>query len=443
MRILSGWAGGVCAAGVVAAAGVCGPAWADPDPTLKSKFEEAAAAVKKATAVTFKAKSGGKGGMMDQLCRAQAEVWMLRPEGEGSPWVIRATGQGSMTATETPPHFDLVWMPSRTRWVDDEAKTVFEAPGAGKGLGPSTASMVQPLELIGEPFTNELRAESYEAMPVATADGVACDVVRVEYKKGAMAATWYLGQSDHFPRKVDREPGPGLGVLSLEFNEVRLGADLTPAMLTIPVPPGYTEDKAPEAPKPEAVKPAITDAAAAATGAAVPLPASAAAPAHQVGANVGDTAPEWELTGADGQRVSLSSLRGNVVVLQFWGTWSLAAKRSSPEVQALSERFRERPVKVYGVACREPTDEKPVKHMQDNHYTYGLLLKGDEVARRYKVAVYPTIVVIGRDGEILYNTGSYKPQETFANVASIIEAHLGGAAKPAGEADAIKPKAGS
>ena len=63
-----------------------------------------------------------------------------------------------------------------------------------------------------------------------------------------------------------------------------------------------------------------------------------AAPAY--GARVGDSAPAFSLAMADGKPVSLASLRGNVVYVDFWASWCVPCKRSFPWMNALHERHR-------------------------------------------------------------------------------------------------------
>jgi thioredoxin-related protein len=61
--------------------------------------------------------------------------------------------------------------------------------------------------------------------------------------------------------------------------------------------------------------------------------------------------------------------------------------------------------------------------MKDNHYTYGLLLKGDDVAKAYKVKVFPSYFVIGKSGEIIVALNGFD-EKTFTTVRAAIEAAL-------------------
>ena len=56
--------------------------------------------------------------------------------------------------------------------------------------------------------------------------------------------------------------------------------------------------------------------------AVLPLPsAHSASPAEPAGPQLGKTAPEIEGTDIQGQKLTLSSYRGKVVLIDFWGDW--------------------------------------------------------------------------------------------------------------------------
>ena len=155
--------------------------------------------------------------------------------------------------------------------------------------------------------------------------------------------------------------------------------------------------------------------------------------AEQKGPKVGDMAPDWSLQDRNGKTVKLSELRGNVVVMDFWATWCGPCIKAMPSVQAMHERFSGQPVKVFGVNTWERANgPDPVKFMADKKFTYGLLLKGDDVAKQYGVTGIPAFFIVGTDGKIIHTAVGFNPAEKD-KMNKIIEDHL---AKAGGE----KPK---
>ena len=93
-----------------------------------------------------------------------------------------------------------------------------------------------------------------------------------------------------------------------------------------------------------------------------------------------------------------------------------------PGIQKIHEKFKGKPVAVYGVSTWEKTGD-PAAYMKDKEYTYGLLIKGDDVAKRYGVRGIPTFFVIGHDGRVIYTAaGSGRDAQIEAAVEKGVEA---------------------
>jgi thiol-disulfide isomerase/thioredoxin len=133
---------------------------------------------------------------------------------------------------------------------------------------------------------------------------------------------------------------------------------------------------------------------------------------------VGEAAPNWQLTDAEGQTHSLSEYRGKVVVMDFWATWCGPCAEVMPRMQKLYEKYQDKGVVIFGVNSFEKND--PVELMKKKHYSYGLLLKGEEIAAAYKVVSLPVVYVIGADGRVIYCHEGAGDQ----NLASLIEKYL-------------------
>ncbi|MEQ8764403.1 MAG: redoxin domain-containing protein, partial [Planctomycetota bacterium] len=129
----------------------------------------------------------------------------------------------------------------------------------------------------------------------------------------------------------------------------------------------------------------------------------------------GSMAPEWSLETPAGDKVSLSSQRGTVIVMDFWATWCPPCREAMPSIQKVHEKFKGKNVKFYGISTWETGD--PAKFMKDNGYTYNLLLNGDDAAAAYNVSGIPALFVVNKDGQLeLVETGfSAEAREEFEN----------------------------
>src|SRR5258708_34172469 len=70
---------------------------------------------------------------------------------------------------------------------------------------------------------------------------------------------------------------------------------------------------------------------------------------------VGATAPDWELSDADGKLQTLAQYRGKVVVLDFWATWCGPCTKVMPQIQKLHEKNKDKGVAVF---CVSSWDQK-------------------------------------------------------------------------------------
>ncbi|HET7010431.1 MAG TPA: TlpA disulfide reductase family protein [Anaerolineales bacterium] len=120
-----------------------------------------------------------------------------------------------------------------------------------------------------------------------------------------------------------------------------------------------------------------------------------------LGPGVGSSAPDFELTSLDGDRVRLSALQGRVVLLNFWATWCDPCRLEMPDLQTRADRFGDQLV-VLGINFDEP--EADVRAFQEElGLTFPLLLDpGAKVQQLYRVVGYPTSVFVDEDGIVRF-----------------------------------------
>jgi thiol-disulfide isomerase/thioredoxin len=117
---------------------------------------------------------------------------------------------------------------------------------------------------------------------------------------------------------------------------------------------------------------------------------------------VGKAAPDFSFPTVAGKDVKLSDKKGNVVVLDFWATWCGPCKASLPHTQSLSENkdYKDKGLFVWAVNDQESKDTVD-QFLKDNKYTFTVPLDTSGSALNdYKVRGIPTVVVVGRDGNI-------------------------------------------
>lgn len=109
-------------------------------------------------------------------------------------------------------------------------------------------------------------------------------------------------------------------------------------------------------------------------------------------------APDFVLTLFDGERLSLSSLRGRPVVLNFWASWCPPCKQEAPVLERGWRAYQDKGVIFLGIDVQD-TEAAARRFME----TYGITFRngpdqGNRIAPAYGITGIPETFFISRDG---------------------------------------------
>jgi cytochrome c biogenesis protein CcmG, thiol:disulfide interchange protein DsbE len=115
---------------------------------------------------------------------------------------------------------------------------------------------------------------------------------------------------------------------------------------------------------------------------------------------IGKAAPDFALPSLMGAQVRLSSLRGKVVLLDFWAIGCAPCRRELPVVEDLSHHYGGDRLDVLKISSLDDATAMRA-WLAKNNYSLDALVDSDwTAANRFKVQGIPSLILIGRDGKI-------------------------------------------
>ena len=117
---------------------------------------------------------------------------------------------------------------------------------------------------------------------------------------------------------------------------------------------------------------------------------------------VGEPAPDFSLSLFDGQQVSLTNVRGQVVVVNFWASWCPPCRQEAPDLERVWQEYKDRNVLFVGITHKD-VEAKSQSFMEEFGITYANGADSRRtIAKSYGVTGVPETYVVGPDGTLAF-----------------------------------------
>jgi peroxiredoxin len=120
---------------------------------------------------------------------------------------------------------------------------------------------------------------------------------------------------------------------------------------------------------------------------------------------VGEVAPEFTVSDPSGKAISLSSLKGKVVLIDFWASWCMPCRMANPELVEVYKKFQEQGFEIFSISLDSKKEPWVNAIKNDNLLwpNHGSDLKGweNKIAHLYGVDAIPSTFLIDEKGTII------------------------------------------
>ncbi len=120
----------------------------------------------------------------------------------------------------------------------------------------------------------------------------------------------------------------------------------------------------------------------------------------------------FTLRDLSGKQWGLKSLRGKIVLINFWATWCPPCQREIPDLNAIYERFQNQGLVILAISDEEPSTQR--HFLEKNTVSYPMLIDtGSKTRERFLIEGTPMVFIYDRTGALVSQSEDRPSMEGF------------------------------
>ena len=129
---------------------------------------------------------------------------------------------------------------------------------------------------------------------------------------------------------------------------------------------------------------------------------------------VGETINEISLPDSKGNSVKLSSLRGKVVLIDFWASWCGPSRKSNKDLAVLYKKYREKGFEIYAISIDDSKADWKTAILEDaTSWLHVIEIPSNPLSTKWNIEYIPTSFLLDKDGKVVAVDPSKDKIEAF------------------------------
>ncbi len=132
-------------------------------------------------------------------------------------------------------------------------------------------------------------------------------------------------------------------------------------------------------------------------------------------------APNFTLRTLGGQEITLSELKGKVILLDFWATWCAPCRESIPHLIQLYKTYQKEGLEVIGMNLDGGDMDAVRRFVKSMDIPYPITITSQDVERSYGVTGLPTTILIDKDLKIRQKITGFSSEISRQMTATVVD----------------------